>query len=386
MSRSLHLPRAHLLGAGLVLAITGSACVPEPAPPDDDVVDLPFTVPAHFPAPVLPEENLPTAARVDLGERLFFDTRLSGNETQSCGSCHFGRLAFADGKARPTGSTGDLVPRNAMALANVAYFSTYTWANPILTSLEQQAMVPLFAEHPSAVELGITAVVDDVEARLANDADLAARFAEAYGSTDDPSVDDDGNDVVSINNAVRAIASYERSLVSGDSRYDRYVYGGERDALTDQEKLGLTIFNSERAECYHCHGGVFFTTATVAANSIVTESGFENNGVYNVDDDNAPEEHLGLASITGEARDRGRFRVPTLRNVALTAPYMHDGSIATLEEVVAHYVRGGTNSARQSELVQPLDLTAEEQAALVAFLRALTDEAFVAAHTRADEG
>lgn len=370
--------------AGVVGVVGGGAGCDPPDNTPLPTVELPFAVPEHFPAPRIPDDNVPTAARVALGEQLFFDTRLSANQTQSCGSCHFGRLAFADGKNKPTGSTGDLVPRNAMALANVAYFSTYTWANPILSTLEQQAMVPLFAEHPNAVELGITAVVDEVEDRFANDDDSAATFAAAYGSADDSSVDDDGDDVVSIKNAVKAIASYERSLISGDSRYDRYVYGGDPDALNDEEKLGLVLFNSERAECYHCHGGVFFTTATVAENSIVTESGFENNGVHNVDGDDAPDEHLGLATITGEARDRGRFRVPSLRNVALTAPYMHDGSIATLEDVVAHYVRGGTRSSRQSELVQPLDLDAREQAALVAFLKALSDEAFVARHSRAD--
>jgi cytochrome c peroxidase len=340
---------------------------------------LPFEVPAHFPAPRIPDNNFPTAARVALGEQLFFDTRMSANQTASCGSCHFRRLAFADGKAKPTGSTGDVVPRNSMALANVAWFSSLTWANPLLDTLEGQALVPLFADHPDAIELGITNAVPEVEARFRADDDMVALFADAFGDADAPS-----NDDVTIGNMVLAIASYERSLVSGDSRYDRYAYGGDSDAISDEEKLGLVLFNSERAECYHCHGGVFFTTATVAENSVVTESGFENNGLYDVDADDVDPQHLGLASITNAPRDRGRFRVPSLRNVELTAPYMHDGSLVTLEDVVAHYVRGGVRSQRQNPLVKPLDLDEREQAALVAFLKSLTDEAFVAVPSTCD--
>lgn len=376
--------------AVLSVGAMGAGC-PPPAEIVDEPIPLPFSVPDHFPAPRLPADNIPTAEAVELGRRLFFDVRLSANETQSCGSCHLTTKAFADGKPTPLGSTGDVVPRNAMALANVAWFSSLTWANPILETLESQALVPLFAEHPDAIELGITTVVPEVEERFRQDPEMVAAFEAAFprsknddGDSGDEDVPSDDVSPVSIGNAVKAIASYERSLVSGDSRYDRFVYGGESDALTDQEKQGLVLFNSERAECYHCHGGTFFTSATVAANSVVTESGFENNGVYDVDAQDVDVKNLGLFNITNQPRDKGRFRVPTLRNIALTGPYMHDGSLATLADVVAHYTKGGTQSARQSELVQPLDLTAEEQAALVAFMGALTDDTFVAAHADDD--
>lgn len=353
-----------------VCAALASGCQPD-VDTVDDGVPLPYFVPAWFPRPVLPDDNFPTVEKIELGRLLFADTRLSANQTQSCASCHHADKAFADGKATPVGSTGDVVPRNAMALGNVAWASTLTWANPVLATLEAQALVPLFADHPDPIELGIATSVDEVEARLRADDAVVERFAAAFGTS---------ADVVTIDNAIKAIASYERSLVSGDSAYDRYVNEGDRDALSDLEKQGLQLFFSERTECYHCHGGAFFTAAVTSDSSTVTESGYENNGLYDVDATGIAEVHLGLANLTGAPRDRGRFKVPSLRNVALTAPYMHDGSLATLEDVVAHYVRGGSTSERQNDLVHVLDLSLDEQRALVAFLRALTDAAFIETH------
>jgi cytochrome c peroxidase len=211
--------------------------------------------------------------------------------------------------------------------------------------------------------------VPDVLARFEPE---RAQFEEAF-----PESADDSEGAVSVANIAKAIASYERSLISADSRYDRYVYGGNADALSDVEKRGLQLFNSERAECYHCHGGVFFTSAVAFAGTTATESGYENNGLYDADATDVAPVHLGLFNISGQPRDRGRFKVPTLRNIEVTAPYMHDGSLATLEDVVAHYVQGGAQSERQSALVRPLDLTTDEQAALIAFLRTLTDDAFL---------
>lgn len=352
------------------LMLLAAGCQPDVDTTDDEA-PLPFFVPSHFARPRLPADNFPTLEKIELGRVLFADTRLSANQTQSCASCHLADKAFADGKVTPVGSTGDVVPRNAMGLANVAWASTLTWANPVLETLEAQALVPLFADHPDPIELGIATSVDEVEGRLRSDPTMVELFTAAFGEADD---------AITIDHAIKAIASYERSLVSGDSAYDRYFNGGDADALTDLEKQGLQLFFSERTECYHCHGGAFFTAAVVADNSVVTESGYENNGLYDVDLDGIDSVHLGLANLTGAPRDRGRFKVPTLRNVALTGPYMHDGSLATLEDVVAHYVKGGSRSERQNDLVHELDLTADEQRALVAFLRALTDEAFVAAH------
>ena len=349
---------------------------PNPAGPD---VDLPFTLPPGFPAPRIPADNPLTAAKIELGRHLFFDVRLSGNGTQSCGTCHEPARAYTDGKALPVGSTGDVIPRNSPMLANVAWLSTYTWTNPLLDTLEKQALVPMFADHP--VELGMANHMPEIIERLLADAAYPALFQAAFPD-EDP--------VVTDATIVFALASFQRSLVSGNAPYDRYVYGGERDALTDEEKLGLTLFNSEVTECYHCHGGTLFTTAFVADNSTTTERSFENNGLYNIDGNGGyPAPNVGLIEFTTEPSDMGRFRVPTLRNLKWSAPFFHDGSAATLDDVLDHYLAGGrtvvgdnagtgATNPHKSSLVRPFTLTARERGALLAFIRdALSDEDFV---------
>jgi cytochrome c peroxidase len=379
------LPAPRIVVAVAVAVVFVAACVAVGGCVDGPGVDVdadpfPLALPAGFPLPVVPEDNPITEAKIALGRRLFFDTRLSANETQSCGTCHEPARAFTDAKALPTGSTGDVVPRNSMMLANVAWWSTYTWANPSLTTLEDQALVPLLAEHP--VELGITNVVPDVLARFAADADVARAFDAAFVDDEDP---------ITLVNIAKAIATYERSLISGNSRYDRYV-NGDGD-LSDDEKRGLILFNSETTECYHCHGGPFFSTAFVSTSSPFAEPSFHNTGLYNLDDAGAyPADNPGLFAFTGNADDMGKFRVPTLRNLSLSAPYFHDGSAATLEDVLAHYMAGGRTIAagdrqgngsenpHKNPLVRPFVLTADEQRSLIAFLRALDDDSFVDAH------
>jgi cytochrome c peroxidase len=366
---------------GGVVGVGGGACVadggetPDPLP----AVDLPFDLPAGFPAPRIPADNPITAAKVELGRHLFFDVRLSGNGTQSCGTCHEPARAYTDGKALPVGSTGDSSPRNSPMLANVAWLSTYTWANPILDTLEKQALVPMFADHP--VELGMANHMPEIIDRLQADAAYPALFSAAFPD-EDP--------VVTDKTIMFALTSFQRSLVSGNAPYDRYFNGGEADALTDEQKLGLQLFNSEVTECYHCHGGTLFTTAFVAANSATTERSFENNGLYNVDGNGGyPAPNVGLIEFTGEPGDMGRFRVPTLRNLKWSAPYFHDGSAATLDEVLDHYLAGGrtvvganagvgATSPHKSSLVRPFTLTQRERGALLAFIRdALSDDDFV---------
>jgi cytochrome c peroxidase len=327
-----------------------------------------WQLPLGFVEPRVPEDNPMTEAKVALGHRLFFDPRLSVNEEQSCASCHFPERAFSDDKATPTGTTGDAVPRNAMTLANAAYWSTYTWANPVLTTLEEQAAVPLFATHPDPIEIGAAEDFPAVVDRLQADADYPRLFEDAFGGF--------GNEVPTATNIAQAIASYERTLISGNSRYDRYSYGGDVQ-LTDDERAGFSLFFSERAECYHCHGGSLFSTAFVSASSTTTERAFENNGYGDGDD-------RGLAAITGRIEDEKKFRVPTLRNIEKTAPYMHNGGLRTLEDVIAHYVRGGAGLEGQSTLVKPLDLSDVEQRQLIAFLRTLTDDTFGATDEQQD--
>ena len=351
-----------------------ASCVPEePVPPP------PFD-PFAFPEPVVPDDNPITDEKVVLGRRLFFDVRLSGNGTQACGSCHLPEHAFTDGRALPIGSTGDVIPRNAMSIANVAYWSSYTWMNPTLTTLEQQAMVPMFAEHP--VELGMTAALPDIVARLRGDAEYPSQFAAAFPDVDDPFVAE---------YIVKAIATFERTVISNRSRYDRYTYDGDAAALTDDEKLGMQLFFSETTECYHCHGGPFFTAAFASTTTGASEPGYQNTGVYNLDEDGTyPAPNVGLYEFTNDPNDMGKMRVPTLRNLGFTAPYFHDGSAATLEDVLAHYMAGGRtitdganagvgkDNPHKSPLVRPFTLTEGEKAALIAFLRSLDDEELVA--------
>ncbi len=355
----------------LVVALSfASGCQPE------DTYD--FGLPAHFPSPRVPDDNPMTEAKVELGRHLFYDTRLSLNETQSCGSCHEQSLAFTDGLPRGLGSTGAVHPRSSMGLANIAYAATLTWANPILRRLEEQALVPMFGEEP--VELGMAGEEDELLRRLRADAGYGLLFPEAFPDDADP---------VSVANVTRALASFQRSLISATSRYDQFLQG-DADALTESEKRGLALFNGETLDCFHCHGGFNFASAVDHENNVFDQAAFNNNGLYNVDGRGAyPAGEQGLYEFTGERADQGRFKAPTLRNIAVTAPYMHDGSIETLEEVIDHYAAGGRNvtegpeigdgraSPNKSTFVDGFVLTEQDRADVLAFLRALTDDEFL---------
>jgi cytochrome c peroxidase len=333
-----------------------------------------FELPAGFPVPFVPPDNPMTAEKVSLGRTLFFDTRLSGTGEMSCASCHEVQKSFTDGKITPTGSTGQLVPRNSPSLANVAYYATFTWFNPTLTTLEDQAVVPLFGENP--VEMGVTGNEEAILARFRDDPATADAFAAAFPDEDDS---------VSFGNVAKAIASFERTLISGSSAYDRFQ-AGDTAAMSDAALRGFDLFFSERFECYHCHSGVNFTTSFRSALTQHAELDFHNTGLYNVGGTGAyPGDSPGLSEFSGSAADQGKMRVPSLRNVTLTAPYMHDGSIATLEEVIDMYAAGGRDvtegpyagdgraSPNKSPLVRGFPITPEERADVIAFLESLTD-------------
>ena len=340
--------------------------------PDDT---LTFAVPDGFPELVVPEDNPLTDAKIALGRHLFYDTRLSGNQEQACASCHVQEQAFTDGLARSIGSTGMIHPRNSSSLTNAAFNSTLTWANPLLTDLEQQFLTPIFSDAP--VELGADDAVLD---RLETDPNYTDLFAAAYGRRADLSWD----------LVIDGLASFVRTMVSGTSRFDRFTYGGDNDALSLEEKRGLALFFSERLECQHCHGGFNFSESTTHAGTTFEAEAFHNNGLYNLDGEGAyPTDNVGLLEFTGNPDDMGRFRPPTLRNIAVTAPYMHDGSLQTLEEVIDHYARGGrlledgpyagdgALSPLKSGFVAGFELTQAEKADLIAFLEALTDDDFL---------
>jgi len=335
-----------------------------------------WDLPPGFPYPKAPADNLMTKEKVELGRHLFYDTRLSLNQNQSCASCHKQERAFADERGRGLGSTGQLHPRGPMSLANVAYSPVLTWANPNMRSLETQALVPMFGDDP--VELGMSGKEDLLLQRLKAEARYHRLFSEAYPGVSDP---------FTLANITKAIASFERTILSGDSPYDRYKNGDDPGAISESAKRGEALFFSERLECFHCHGGFNFTGSVDYYGKGFAEVEFHNTGLYNLTGKfSYPEPNLGLYLFTQAPEDVGKFKAPTLRNIAVTAPYMHDGSVATLEGAIEHYQNGGrtiekglragdgSRNPNKSEFVKGFSLTAAERADLLAYLRALTDD------------
>jgi cytochrome c peroxidase len=328
-----------------------------------------------FPTMLVPANNAMSGAKVQLGRFLFYDRRLSGNGTQSCSSCHQQDKAFTDGQVVAIGSTGELHPRNAQSLANVGYNTTLTWANPALTELETQMLVPLFGTKP--IEMGVNdANKAEVLSRIASDTAYQSLFANAFPNQ---------AEAITWDNIVKAISAFQRRLVSASSKYDLYLQ--KKTTLSESELRGLNLFFGEKAECFHCHGSVNFNDQVVHASSRDFSKPFHNTGLYNIGGTGAfPVGNRGLFEHTANAGDMGRFRAASLRNVAVTAPYMHDGSITTLEEVLAFYAAGGREitsgpyagdgrlNPNKSDLVSRINLSVQDQADLVAFLKTLTDE------------
>ncbi len=372
------------LGLGLGLSACGGGGVSvtdtTPSGPAPGVAgDWTWSLPPGFPVPAVPADNPMSAAKVELGRFLFYDARLSGNGTQACASCHQQDKAFTDGRTVALGSTGVPHPRNSQPLANVAYSPTLTWANPSLLTLEKQMEVPLFGDAP--VEMGVNdGNKADVLARLqVADTGYAPRFAAAFPGQAEP---------ISWANVIKAVASFQRSIISAGSRYDRFTAG--TGTLTANELRGMQLFFGEKAECFHCHGSPNFNDQFAHATTRVLETPFHNTGLFNIGGTGAfPEPNRGVFELTGKPADMGMFRAQTLRNIGLTAPYMHDGSIATLEAVLDFYAAGGRNiesgpyagdgrlNPLKSDLVSRIDLNAQEKSDLVAFLKTLTDHDLV---------
>lgn len=310
-----------------------------------------WKVPQGFPVPCVPADNPMSVEKVELGRRLFFDRRLSGNGTQACASCHRPERAFTDGKRHAIGSTGCPHPRSSMSLANVAYNASFTWVDAGQASLEEQAKGPMLNENP--VELGLAGRESEVAARLASDPTVANAFAAAFPEEIEP---------ISIANVRKAIACFERTLLSGDSPYDRLVWKDDRAALSDSARRGMALFFSDRLACSKCHAGFTFSGPVSYDTSPPGQPTFHDTGLD------------------------GRFRAPTLRNIAVTAPYMHDGRFATLEEVIDHYASPGAPSPGRSPLVKGFVITRDERRDLVEFLKSLTDREFLGNPGFADPG
>ncbi|MCC7009936.1 MAG: di-heme enzyme [Acidobacteria bacterium] len=337
-----------------------------------------WTLPAGFSPPDVPADNPMSEAKVALGRHLFYDGRLSGNGTQSCATCHDQARAFADGRPRGVGSTGQEHPRGSMSLVNVAYARVLTWANPSVTRLEDQALVPMFGEHP--VELGLDPADRWLEP-LRADERYREMFAAAFPG--EPAS-------ITRDRVVKSIAAFERAIVSARSPYDRYHFDRDESAISESAKRGEILFHSRPFSCFTCHGGVHFSDA-MGRGPAREPTTFHNTGLYNLAGAfSYPPENLGTYEITKRPGDVGRFKAPTLRNIAVTAPYMHDGSVATLDEVLDHYAAGGRtisngpsrgighDNPNKAEAVRGFVLTAEARRDLIAFLQSLTDQALLA--------
>ena len=303
------------------------------AAPSDDNGDSSWSwdLPTWLPPPLEPADNLMTSSRVELGRYLFHDGRLSADGSVACATCHQQSRAFSDGRRFAVGIDNLETARNTPGLANVAYSPKLTWSNPHMKSLEFQVLIPLFSESP--VEMGNAGRERELYATLAADPVYEELFNQAFPER---------NGEIDTFTLSRALAAFQRTLISARSNYDRYNYGGDLTAISASAKRGLDLFFSERLECYHCHQGFNFTDTLQTSRSRFEEVAYHNTGLYNVADTGRyPAASRGLSEFTGRAQDDGRFRTPSLRNVALTAPYFHDGSAATLDDVIDHYAAGG---------------------------------------------
>jgi len=298
-------------------------------------------IPKGFPEMEFPEDNAFTPERWELGKRLFFDPVMSADSTKSCASCHQPALAFSDDVDFSLGVEDRIGTRNSPSLANIGYHPYFTREGGVPT-LEMQVLVPI-QEHLE-FDFNIVLIAD----RLKQDPVYVEMAYRAY--------DQHPNAYV----ITRAIANFERSLLSGYSRYDQFEFHGRINALTPSEERGMQLFFSEKTSCSTCHSGFNFSNYA-----------FENNGLYEKYAD------VGRFRFTGDEADKALFKVPGLRNVGLTNPYMHDGSLQSLEEVVEHYNSGGKDHFNKNPLVRSLNLTTGEKEDLVAFLKSLTDETFV---------
>jgi cytochrome c peroxidase len=332
-----------------------------------------------YPPIVVPADNPMSAEKALLGRWLFYDRRLSVNGSVACADCHRQEFAFADPRERSIGATGELTRRNAMSLTNVVWNGRYTWADDSVTTLEQQARAPLLQEHP--IEMGMGGHEREILDRIAGDHAYAPRFAGAFP---------DAQGAVTLDLVVKALAAFQRTLVSVESPYDRFLLR-DADAFSESAQRGFRLFRSSRLMCAQCHGGFNFRMTEGHRTGPDDDSvAYHNTGLYDVDGRGAyPDEDRGLIDATGRPEDMGRFKAPTLRNIAVTGPYMHDGSVATLEEAIAHYAAGGRHvtsgphagdgrrSRYKSHLITGFTLTPGEQADLLAFLESLTDRTFL---------
>jgi len=309
-------------------------------------VELP--PPLGLPPVPIPAANPPTRDTIALGRRLFFETKLSRDNSLSCATCHNPALDFTDGKKHSTGVAGKVGVRNAPTILNAAYYRTQFWDGRA-SSLEEQAGGPM------ANPLEMDQAHDITVSKLNADPSYTAEFAKAFGPG-----------AITIGKVTNAIASFERTLLSGNSAFDRYEYGGDKNALSPAAARGLVLFrDSKKGNCATCH--------TIGEKyALFTDNKFHNLGVGVNGEGELTD--LGRYDETKIEADKGAFKTPGLRNVAKTAPYMHDGSIKTLKEVVDLYAGGGNSNPHLDKEIKSIHLSGRDRADLVEFLESLTGE------------
>jgi Cytochrome c peroxidase len=334
-----------------------------------------WSLPPGVDVPEVPADNPMSAAKVVLGERLFFDNQLTANQAMSCSSCHHRSKSFSEGLSFAVGSTGEKNRRNSATLVNLAFNRSFTWGNAELEHLEEQIVIPLFGTEP--LEMGATGREQEILQRFKADQTYRDLFASAFPGE---------RDAINFINIVKALASYLRSLNSFNSAYDRFRYFGDSNALNESELRGFALFNSDKTRCSRCHSGVNLNEP-IDTQRLAAEDTFHNTGLYSFDV--ARKFDDGLFEITQRADDHGKFKTPTLRNIEVTSPYMHDGSINSLEEIIDFYAAGGRLIERgwkagdgrahpnKSSDITGFVISAEEKRDLIAFLKSLTDREFI---------
>ena len=310
------------------------------------VVDI--RAPLGLPPVPIPADNPPTAETIELGRRLYYDTALSLDNSISCASCHMAPMAFADGRRVSTGVGNKPGIRNSPSILNAAYWSVQFWDGRA-GSLEKQT------EGPVANPVEMAHSLNGVVQRLSEDLSYRDAFAKAFGPGS-----------ITYSKVEKCLATFERTILSGNSPFDRYYYGGDKLAMTEAQIRGLQLFlDAKKGNCASCH--------TIGDHyALFTDDKFHNIGVGF---DNDVTNDKGRAAISGDLRETGAFRTPSLRNVALTAPYMHDGSMKTLKEVMDFYIGAGNSNPYLDKEIHSLDfLTGQERQDLVEFMQALTGD------------
>jgi cytochrome c peroxidase len=312
--------------------------------------------------------------KAQMGRYFFYDRRMSSNQTKSCASCHDPSFSFTDGYRRSIGAFGDMHQRNATPLINLVYNKYLTSADSSLHFPEHQVNNPMFREHP--IELGWKGNEQKILDRLKRDSLYVKEMKRLFPHDREP---------FTIEHIQYCIASFVKTILSFDSPYDKYSHSNSSYTLSGSQKRGMALFFSEKLACNNCHGGINFSTPSVKSNSGETIYYF-NTGLYNLEGKGLyPLYDRGLFDQTKNAEDMGSYRVPTLRNLAFTAPYFHDGSAATLEEVIITYENGGRNikngplagdggkNPLKSHLIKGFRLNSQERTDLVNFLISLSD-------------